>query len=106
MAECRDICQVIRLELSDILENEGIEKERSDAIVGDIESKIRQEFGGDSHYITMQDKTARNVQIQNDWTHGMTIPEIAKKYEIHASTAYRIVHAISSAGLGTRDWLL
>lgn len=75
---------------------------------------IRENFGGERHYIRTPSKTFRNEDIARDWDRGMSKGALSEKYAVSVATVSRVIKLYclppkrpsQGQGLGRDGWNL
>lgn len=69
----------------------GLTADNAKALTTRLVGMIRENFGGERHYIRTPSKTFRNEDIARDWDRGMSKGEIAEKYAVSVDTVSRVI---------------
>lgn len=107
-----DLCEFIRDHLSALLTAGGMDGGQVAAVLDDLEQSMRDEYGGEDHYIPAADKKQRNKMLLADWRTGIQVDALAKKYNMHVRSVYRVINQkpktkkTCGVGLGTDEWVL
>lgn len=112
MKEETDMMTFLTRNLRALATEAGLTTDNAKALTTRLVGLIRENFGGERHYIRTPSKTFRNEDIARDWDRGMSKGEIAEKYGVHVATVSRVIalyriptqRPSQGDGLGPKGW--
>jgi len=108
----QDLVDYISDRLTDICESVGIEETASVLIIRAIQKDVRENYGGERHYVPVPDKRLRNIRLIKQWKDGTKKQDLCRIFDLEISTVNRIISIYlqglkpHNQGFGSDDWNL